>query len=88
MQRVSNGRSSLERPDPGDQDRRHDPRSSTEQFPGPQVVEEEIEEFYGVTLVGRLESVRETFYAISPEQQLKHPAVVQIVESAHDELFA
>ena len=57
-------------------------------FPGPQVVEEEIEEFYGVTLVGRLESVRETFYAISPEQQLKHPAVVQIVESAHDELFA
>ena len=57
-------------------------------FPGPQVVEEEIEEFYSVTLVGRLESVRETFYAISPEQQLKHPGVVKIVQSAHDELFA
>ncbi len=51
-------------------------------------MEEEIEKFYGAVLVGRLESVRETFYAISPEQQLRNPAVVQIVASAHAELFA
>lgn len=56
-------------------------------FAGPTVVEEEIQKFYGVSSVGRLESLREQFYAISLERELKHPAVAAIVESAHEKIF-
>jgi LysR family transcriptional activator of nhaA len=40
-----------------------------------------------LALVGRLETVRERFYAISVERKLKHPAVVAIAEAAHQKLF-
>jgi LysR family transcriptional regulator, transcriptional activator of nhaA len=43
---------------------------------------------YGVQVVGRLEEVRERFYAISVERKLKHPAVVAISEAAHQHLFS
>ena len=38
-------------------------------------------------VIGRLESVRERFYAISVERKLSHPAVVAISEAARTELF-
>ncbi len=56
-------------------------------FAAPTVIEKETQQQYGVRLVGRLEAVREQFYAISLERKLKHPAVVSIVETAHRELF-
>lgn len=56
-------------------------------FAAPTVIEKETRRQYGVLLVGRLEEVRERFYAISLERKLKHPAVVSIVETAHRELF-
>lgn len=56
-------------------------------FPGPSAIEDEIREQYGVEVVGRLEAVRERFYAITVERKLRHPAVVAISEAARTELF-
>jgi LysR family transcriptional activator of nhaA len=56
-------------------------------FAAPTVVEEEIRRMYGVGIVGREESVRESFYAISVERRLKHPAVVAISQVARRKLF-
>ena len=43
---------------------------------------------YGVQLLGRVDEVRERFYAISVERRLKHPAVVAISDAARQALFA
>lgn len=56
-------------------------------FAAPSVVEEAITTQYGVKVVGRVDAVRERFYAISVERRLKHPAVVAISEGARRELF-
>ena len=56
-------------------------------FAAPSVVEAEIRRAYGVDVVGRLEHVRERFYAVSVERRLKHPGVVAISEGARRELF-
>ena len=42
---------------------------------------------YSVRVVGRLESVRERFYAISVEKKVKHPAVLAIADEARQKLF-
>lgn len=57
-------------------------------FPGPTVVAEQICNTYGVVPVSELESVRERFYAISPERKIRHPGVARIVESAKHGIFA
>lgn len=57
-------------------------------FPIPAVVEKEICRQFNVRPIGRLDEVRERFYAISVERRIKHPAVVAICESARKELFA
>ena len=57
-------------------------------FPAPAVIEEEVCQQYNVHVVGRTETVRERYYAISVERRLKHPAVLAICESARDHLFA
>jgi LysR family transcriptional activator of nhaA len=51
-------------------------------------VETETQQQFQVRLVGRVESIRERFYAISVERRLKHPAVVAITKSAREKLFA
>jgi LysR family transcriptional regulator, transcriptional activator of nhaA len=51
------------------------------------VIEREIRRQYGVELVGRLEDVRETFFAISVERRLKHPAVIAISKAARTRIF-
>jgi LysR family transcriptional activator of nhaA len=51
-------------------------------------VERETQRHYRVRLVGRVESIRERFYAISVERKLKHPAVVAITAAAREKLFA
>jgi LysR family transcriptional activator of nhaA len=56
-------------------------------FPGPQAIEAEIREQYGVVTVGRVDEVRESFYAISLERRLKHPAILAIYEAARHKMF-
>jgi LysR family transcriptional activator of nhaA len=51
-------------------------------FPFPSVVEQQAQNEFGVRLVGRIDTARERFYAISLEEKLKHPAVAAICEAA------
>jgi len=57
-------------------------------FPAPTVVEKQICANYDVAPVAVLETVRERFYAISPERKIRHPGVARIVESAKEGIFA
>ncbi len=56
-------------------------------FAAPTVAEASVKASYGVQVVGRLEDVRERFYAISADRKLKHPAVVAISDAARHHLF-
>lgn len=56
-------------------------------FVAPIAVEKEICHQYGTEVVGRIDTVREQFYAISAQRKLKHPAVLAILENAHVKLF-
>lgn len=56
-------------------------------FVGPTAIDAEIRRQYGVVAIGRIDEVRERFYAISAERRLKHPAVLAISESARAKLF-
>lgn len=56
-------------------------------FVAPAAIERELRLQYGVVVVGRVEQIRERFYAISAERRLKHPAVVAISEAAHHHIF-
>lgn len=56
-------------------------------FPAPSVLEEEIRGQYGVVPIGRAEEARESFYAITVERRLRHPAVAAVAEAARDEVF-
>lgn len=56
-------------------------------FAASSAIEREVLDQYGVRVMGRLEDVRERFYAISIERKLKHPAVIAICESARKDLF-
>src|SRR5262245_62651347 len=51
-------------------------------------VEGETRRVHQVSLVGRVESIRERFYAISLEKKLKHPAVIAITDVARSKIFA
>jgi LysR family transcriptional activator of nhaA len=57
-------------------------------FCAPTAIEKEIRTHYRVNVVGRTDSIKERFYAISIERKLKHPAVVAICNAARDNLFA
>jgi LysR family transcriptional regulator, transcriptional activator of nhaA len=56
-------------------------------FTAPTAVEDEVRQRYSVSVLGQAESVTESFYAISVERKLKHPAVVAISETARQTLF-
>jgi LysR family transcriptional regulator, transcriptional activator of nhaA len=51
-------------------------------FATPTILEERIRRQFAVQVVGRVEAVRERYYAISTERKLKHPAVIAISEAA------
>lgn len=53
-------------------------------FVAPTVLEKEVVRQHDVAIVGRLDEVREQFYAISMERRLKHPAVIAISEAANE----
>ncbi|MBX3028182.1 transcriptional activator NhaR [bacterium] len=56
-------------------------------FAAPAAIESEIRRQYDVRAIGRIDQVRQRFYAISVERRLKHPAVVAISEAAKEKLF-
>jgi LysR family transcriptional activator of nhaA len=56
-------------------------------FAAPSVIEKEICKMYGMSVIGRTDSVTEHFYAISPERRIKHPSVARITEMARSDLF-
>jgi LysR family transcriptional activator of nhaA len=56
-------------------------------FPAPAAISDEIENMYSAQQVGRAQGVTETYYAISPERKIKHPAVLRITEAARAGLF-
>lgn len=55
-------------------------------FPAPTMIEDEVCRQFKVRVAGRIEAIRERYYAISVERRLKHPAVVAICESARGAL--
>jgi LysR family transcriptional activator of nhaA len=56
-------------------------------FPAPSAVEREVIAQHRVALVGRADSVRERYYAISVERKLRNPAVLAICDAARQDLF-
>jgi len=56
-------------------------------FPVPTAIEDEVSRQYAVRVVGRVDALRERYYAISLERRLKHPAVVAICKAARNRLF-
>jgi LysR family transcriptional regulator, transcriptional activator of nhaA len=56
-------------------------------FVGPVAIEKEICQQYSVRCLGRLDAVKERFYAITPERRIKHPAIVAITQEARRALF-
>ncbi len=56
-------------------------------FTAPTSIAKEVQQQYGVVVIGSTHDVTEKYYAISVERKLTHPAVVAISESARLELF-
>jgi len=56
-------------------------------FAVPNVIEREVQRQYHVEIVGRTDTVRERFYAISYERIIKHPAVTAITKKAKRDFF-
>lgn len=57
-------------------------------FPAPSAIGAKIEQMYQARVIGEVAGVTESYYAISPERKLKHPAVVRITEMARSLIFA
>lgn len=56
-------------------------------FPGPTAIASEIEQMYAARRIGDVAGVTETYFAISPERKMKHPAAMCITETARSNLF-
>jgi len=55
-------------------------------FAAPEVVADEIRRMHGVQLVGRPEGVKESFYVVTVERRITHPAVAAIARAAREGL--
>ena len=56
-------------------------------FAAPTPTEAQVKRQYRLSLLGRTKDIVESFYAISLDRRLKHPAVVAISEFAHNAVF-
>ena len=56
-------------------------------FAGPTASEAEVLDRYRVRVIGRANTLRQRFYAISAERRLSHPAVVAIADTAREITF-
>lgn len=57
-------------------------------FPAPSVIAAQVEHMYHARVIGEVDGVAESYYAISPERKLKHPAVMRITEVARSLVFS
>ena len=57
-------------------------------FAGASAFETQVRRQYGLRVIGRVEEMRERFYAITLDRKLSHPAVVAVCEAARDWLSA
>jgi LysR family transcriptional regulator, transcriptional activator of nhaA len=57
-------------------------------FPASSVIASEVQRLFVVRPIGKLDGLRERFYAISVERKLKHPAVIAISQEARQKLFS
>jgi len=57
-------------------------------FPSVLAVESDVRRQYGVEVLGEAAGVRESFYALSVQRRLKHPAVVALTDTARTDVFA
>jgi LysR family transcriptional activator of nhaA len=60
----------------------------TELFPSPIAIKDDVERMYPARCIGQVDSLQESYFAISPERKLKHPAVLEITETARSALLA
>lgn len=56
-------------------------------FPAPALLADEICGRYEVDLVGQVDSIRETFWLITAERRIRHPAMLTVVNAARDAFF-
>jgi LysR family transcriptional activator of nhaA len=56
-------------------------------FAVPAVIADEVIRQFGVEKVGQVTDVHESYYAISLERRVRHPAVAAICDVARSELF-
>jgi LysR family transcriptional activator of nhaA len=56
-------------------------------FPAPTIVAADVRRQYGVHVVGSTEKARESFFAITIERRITHPAVAAITAAARTSLF-
>jgi LysR family transcriptional regulator, transcriptional activator of nhaA len=56
-------------------------------FAAPTPTEAQVKRQYGLSVLGRTEDIVASFYAISLDRRLKHPAVIAISEFAHQSVF-
>ncbi len=56
-------------------------------FPAPRAIADEVTRMYRARCIGNAAGVTETYYAISPERKLKHPAVAHINQVAHESVL-
>jgi LysR family transcriptional activator of nhaA len=56
-------------------------------FPAPLAIEAEVEHMYHARSIGTVDGLKESYFAISPERKIKHPAVLQITAAAREGLF-
>ncbi len=56
-------------------------------FIAPAVIETEVELQYEVSTIGRIDEVKEHFYAITVERKVKHPVVSAVMEATRESLF-
>ena len=57
-------------------------------FIAPSAIEAEVASQYRADCIGRIDDVKERFYAISVERRVSHPVVAAIMETARDLLFS
>lgn len=56
-------------------------------FPGPAVLADEICSRYNVRCIGQIENIHESFWSITAERRVSHPAIMTVIASARLGLF-
>lgn len=57
-------------------------------FLAPTAIKGEVVQKYNVNVIGQLDEIKETFYAISVERRVVNPIVAKVIESANNTLFS